>query len=376
MAQERSRARQPGVSNAMADDRLQLMFDHETGSTLRLALLVVGVASLGYLPAYLSGGAKAEPRLALVAGAMGLAFLCAWLWTRHRPLVARFNHAAYSLVIFLTASNAALSQATVGGAEWSTNMTIIIIGAGMCIVGWRWSLATGLASIAMWVALVGPEFGSTGSGTSVTNIAFTLLAAGIINTGRRKSIARLLRVTEESERAAVIDSLTQVYNRRGLALVAAQLVRTAKRTGEPVGVLVLDVDRFKSINDQLGHQVGDQALVAVAEALRSGGRDSDIVARWGGDEFVVVTLGNAPEAGELAERVELALAKRGVTEAGGGRVQVSVGVANIESIAEPDDIDRLISDADAAMYAGRARRRARPFLVVSNETPQNLSTGR
>lgn len=364
------------MSNAVADDRLQQMFDHETGSTLRLALLVVGFASLGYLPAYLSGGAKAEPGLALAAGAMGLAFLCAWLWTRYRPLGARFNHAAYALVIFLTASNAAYAQATVGDTAWTTNMTIIVIGAGMCIVGWRWSLATGLAAIAMWVAVAGPELGSAGSGTSATSVAFTLLAAGIINTGRRKSIVRLLQVTEEAERAAVIDSLTQVYNRRGLALVASQLVRTAKRTGEPVGVLVLDVDRFKSINDQLGHQVGDQALVAVAEALRSGGRDSDIVARWGGDEFVVVTLGNAPEAGELTERVERALVKRGVMEAGGGQVQVSVGVANIESIADPDDIDRLISDADAAMYAGRARRRGRPFLVVSNQTPQNLSTGR
>ena len=355
--------RAPAVTSAMADDRLRQMFDQETGATLRIALLVIGVSSVGYVPAYLGVGGTAKPLLALVAGLSGAAMLLAWLWSRRTPLNARYNHAAFAALILVSSANAAYAQAAVQESAWTTQMTIIIIGAGMCIVGWRWSLATAVGSIVLWALMTGQRPAETGWGHSAAAVGFALLAAGIINTGRRRSIVRLLQVTEEAERAAVVDSLTQVYNRRGLALVASHLVRTAKRTGEPVGVLVLDIDRFKRINDQHGHQAGDQVLVAVAAALRSGGRDNDVVARWGGDEFVVVTLGNAPEADELAERVEQLLLADAVL-AGADRIEVSVGVANIQSIEDPDDIDRLISEADAAMYAGRARRRDRHLRAV------------
>lgn len=360
----------------MPDARLKQMFDHETGSTLRLALLVIGVSSLGYVPAHLRSGRAGAPLLALVTAIVGGTFLATWLWTRTHPVQPRFSNQVFSLVIFITACNATYSQVVVGDALWTTNITIITIGAGMCIVAWRWSLATALASMATWFFFAAPPFGSAQWRSGSISVLFGFFAAGIINTGRRHSLARLLRVTQEAERAAVVDSLTQVYNRRGLALVASHIVRTARRTGEPVGVLVVDVDRFKAVNDKLGHQAGDRVLVAVAQALQATGRDSDVVARWGGDEFVVITLGAAPDADDLAHRVEQDLFSRGIAGGNGQPIRVSVGTANVAAVVDPDAIDVLIAEADAEMYAGRAQRRSNPGPVVARASYQKLSTGR
>jgi len=98
---------------------------------------------------------------------------------------------------------------------------------------------------------------------------------------------------------SLIDDLTGLYNRRGFADLGEQYLKLARRTARGVTMVFLDLDRFKTINDSLGHHVGDQALMKVADILRATFRRSDIVARLGGDEFAVLALEASGESSEL-----------------------------------------------------------------------------
>ncbi len=98
---------------------------------------------------------------------------------------------------------------------------------------------------------------------------------------------------------SLIDDLTGLYNRRGFSDLGEQYLKLARRSGRGVTMVYLDVDRFKTINDSLGHHVGDRALLRVADILRAAFRRSDIIARLGGDEFGVLALEAADESSEL-----------------------------------------------------------------------------
>jgi diguanylate cyclase (GGDEF)-like protein len=161
------------------------------------------------------------------------------------------------------------------------------------------------------------------------------------------------RAEEALATQSVTDPLTGLLNRRGFEPIAAHALAHAQRMGEPALVLYLDMDGFKEINDQRGHAAGDAALRDTAAALRSVFRESDVVARVGGDEFVVLacdaTLADAPG---LAERVRHALATRSWGDApyAPRLLRASIGVAAFDPY-RPTDLATLVHDADASMYA-------------------------
>ena len=164
---------------------------------------------------------------------------------------------------------------------------------------------------------------------------------------------------------ATHDPLTGLPNRTLLLDRLDQALRRARRTQRRVAVLFLDLDHFKVVNDSLGHGLGDRLLIAIAERLQTALRPADTVARFGGDEFVVVCedLTNQHDAIAIAERVNEALAEPFVIDEAEVFVGVSIG------IAFPDDNDAdpetLIRDADAAMYQAKDRGRAR-WVVFDN----------
>jgi diguanylate cyclase (GGDEF)-like protein/PAS domain S-box-containing protein len=154
---------------------------------------------------------------------------------------------------------------------------------------------------------------------------------------------------------ATHDLLTGLPNRRLLRDRLAQALAHCERSGHAVAVLLLDLDRFKVVNDSLSHAVGDRVLIGVAERLREALRPSDTVARLGGDEFALVceNLNGQLDAVGVADRVASALAEPlmvGTTEI---TVTASVGIT---MAAAPDtDPDTLLRDADAVMYRAKAR---------------------
>jgi diguanylate cyclase (GGDEF)-like protein len=158
------------------------------------------------------------------------------------------------------------------------------------------------------------------------------------------------------EALSVTDDLTNLYNSRYLNQALHREAKRALRGGRPLSLLFLDLDGFKNVNDAHGHLLGSRALVETAEVIRSCSRETDIVARFGGDEFAVVLPDtNAQGARSVAERVRERLAGYQflVSEGLDVRLTVSIGIATLPDAASSSD--ELIEAADAAMYRVKDR---------------------
>ncbi|HEX7241738.1 MAG TPA: sensor domain-containing diguanylate cyclase [Longimicrobiaceae bacterium] len=162
--------------------------------------------------------------------------------------------------------------------------------------------------------------------------------------GQAEAALKRVRLLEDVRRLSLTDPLTGLANRRRMQVVLEHAWAAAAR-GESLTVAVIDLDDFKRINDEQGHLAGDRILCAVAECLREEVRGSDLVVRYGGDEFVVIfPRGTEAGARALLERVRKRLA---------GRVRISAGVASHDpGFASPEE---MIALADARLYASKQR---------------------
>lgn len=149
------------------------------------------------------------------------------------------------------------------------------------------------------------------------------------------------------------DALTQLPNRRAFDDEFGRRLAAHRRQNIPCTMLLVDVDRFKSVNDRYGHQVGDEVLKAVADALRKAARETDLVARYGGEEFAVLVAGNTEdEFRAAAERMRRAVEEaKIVCSAGQLQATVSGGVA--AAVGEEDEAS-LVRRADEALYASKS----------------------
>ena len=161
----------------------------------------------------------------------------------------------------------------------------------------------------------------------------------------------------EVQRLAVTDGLTGVYNRRGFSLLGGPIVERSRRSRRPLGLLLIDLDLFKQVNDTYGHATGDEMLCHVAACCSTNIRQMDLLGRWGGEEFVVLLPDTAvAEAQEIAERLRAAVAATPLATARGPlAVTISIGLAS----GIPVDLPGLIDQADAAMYSAKAGGRNR-----------------
>jgi diguanylate cyclase (GGDEF)-like protein len=147
----------------------------------------------------------------------------------------------------------------------------------------------------------------------------------------------------------VTDTLTGLFNRRKLDEVLSQECERASRTGAPLAVILADIDNFKSVNDLYGHQTGDQLLVAFATLLQQGVRKVDTVARWGGEEFMILCPDtDLAGACTVAESIRSAVARYGFATV--GRKTCSFGVSEYRPGDSPQAI---IKRADGALYAAK-----------------------
>lgn len=157
---------------------------------------------------------------------------------------------------------------------------------------------------------------------------------------------------ERLGRAAHEDALTGLHNRRHAEMILPLLVEGARLQHQPICVAMLDIDHFKRVNDRFGHPVGDQVLKTMAQLLRQKMRSADLLARIGGEEFLIVFVGTPmPQAHEICERLRQAVANHcWEALAGGLRLSISIGLTG----GEPDDAaDALLERADRALYAAK-----------------------
>ncbi len=171
--------------------------------------------------------------------------------------------------------------------------------------------------------------------------------------------AQLAAANRELMALATRDPLTNLANRRHLDELAEQEWRRSARFGRPISILMIDIDDFKQYNDSVGHQAGDECLVAVAAVLMENGqRPGDVVARYGGEEFLtLLSETDADTAAHQAERIRWAVEALGIEHPGldsAATVSVSIGVAS-EVASEQGSWKQLVSLADDALYQAKAK---------------------
>ncbi|MED5369948.1 MAG: GGDEF domain-containing protein [Myxococcota bacterium] len=177
--------------------------------------------------------------------------------------------------------------------------------------------------------------------------------------GREQSRAR----TQALADAAMRDPLTGLYNRRAFEVLAQEAAEAIALRGEHMGVLFVDLDHFKRINDELGHAAGDAVLMEVGRLLARRSRRADVVARWGGEEFVLALPGcSLPDALRIAEDLRGSLEELDLPELPEGwAITASLGVASdgLNAEAAMEELQALIEQADERVYeakrAGRNR---------------------
>jgi len=168
----------------------------------------------------------------------------------------------------------------------------------------------------------------------------------------RQQTEELQRLHAEVRELANRDCLTGLHNRRAFRELATQMLKSAHRNKDSAALLMIDLDHFKQVNDRYGHAEGDLVMTRVADALRATARENDIVARHGGEEFVVAILGaDEAESQVAAERVRAAIAAIADAKC---RITASIGIASFTPGTHKLDVskilERMLGQADRALY--------------------------
>ncbi|MEA2448218.1 MAG: hypothetical protein QOG63_150 [Thermoleophilaceae bacterium] len=254
---------------------------------------------------------------------------------------------AWSATYVVTISALALLD---GGATSPLLITFfaLLVFSGTCYP-LRLAAYVGVAVVGAHLAislLAGPVHDHTGS---LYVAGLLALVAGMCS-WQAYTLERERRELAEASRT---DDLTATLNRRGFHERAIAELARAERSGEPVGLVLIDLDGFKRVNDAHGHAAGDELLAWVADRMRAGLRPSDAAGRLGGDEFALLLPGvDASGAREVAERLRAALAER---------TSASFGAA---AFPGSRDVGGLLAQADAELYREKPTRRAEAFEPV------------
>ncbi|HKL77471.1 MAG TPA: GGDEF domain-containing protein [Gammaproteobacteria bacterium] len=327
---------------------------------IKLFALLFGIATPLWVPVdlWLLPAETLAPMAALRA-MTGVLFLGLALFGTSQRSVMRARLALVALIaipaFFYFASRLMLGPEEMEGAMVGYTFLPFVLLAGGAL--FPLTLLEGAAILSVvYVAVLATQvlFGQLVSLTALGTLWLMLLLSGIALWAQSAQLHMLLSLY----RQATLDPLTGLFNRRAFFTQAQRELARADRNQQALAVLLLDLDRFKRINDRYGHPVGDQALRHLAAILKDETRDEDLLGRYGGEEFLIV----APNAGAegahaLAERIRNRVAgERADTEEGPLSLTVSAGIA-LRDDGEP--LEELVARADNALLqakeAGRNR---------------------
>jgi diguanylate cyclase (GGDEF)-like protein len=222
---------------------------------------------------------------------------------------------------------------------FTLSLRVMAVAAVPMLVGYGFALRDWVpGDLARWIAAA---------------VAALLIGAVLLRL-RLIGIDELGAATNRQRELATRDSLTGVLNRRGVEERAPSLIALARRQKDVVFAKFVDVDGLKAANDRFGHDFGDEVIRATGEALQDCVRAGDLVGRWGGDEFIVVGVGQPLPPEALAARLRAHLSQSGIDL---DRWPAALSIGTATAPAEEADFDALITEADADMYARRRTRR-------------------
>jgi len=192
----------------------------------------------------------------------------------------------------------------------------------------------------------------------------------------RRSLERAIRSSIERLRKqamlkalSLTDELTGLYNRRGFMLLGDQQLRLAQRAGRGLTVASIDLDGLKTINDTFGHAEGDIAIVQTADILRTSFRSADILARFGGDEFVALAIDTEPSGEQvILDRLRARVHEYNLVHGRGYRLSFSIGVAQFDP-QQWASLEQLLALADRKLYSQKHASRAERAKVLSFPAP-------
>ena len=346
-------------------------------TSLGLPRLCLGFASIHAVSAVLGLFMDVAYRGALIAvdGVCAVVFvLIAFLAsTRRLPGWRRETAAA---VVPIIAATAACARAGLIDQYWPAAELILAAGAA-CVVSarnWFWSVLA--ACGALWAGCVITALARGGVTTDEAarwvNMLLLVIAAGALATAVRRARTTAAMALVDAHRQvmeqAVRDPLTGVANRKGLELVARPMIDLARRQGHAVHALVVDVDTLRGIDEEHGIQDSDAVLSAVAEALQVATRATDVVARWRGDEFVMIGPGTGTSPLEMERRIRAHLAETVDLPRDIWQGRVSAGIATLVPW-DADDLEGLLERALQDLSLRRSlKRRAAARMKEEDDT--------
>ncbi len=299
-------------------------------------------------------------------GTFGILFGLWFLDTRH--LAPRIHQAILiamlavwaGLVVMWALDLQSLGVATAIG--FAILYSLIVL--PLAVIAWAWGRSEAIYYL---LGTLAGAYGTAVTALAVTNvISFNVFTFRMVEIGVSVdavllsfALAEQFRVAhrrrESAEQVSRLDPLTSLYNRRAFQALIAPLLANAERERHPVAVLILDIDHFKKVNDRFGHHAGDEVLRQVADVMRRTVRRADVLARWGGEEFIVL-MPNADKrrAQQLAERLRAGIQRLPSRRSPGRsphRITASLGVAShARSIFS---LDALLRDADTNLYRAK-----------------------
>jgi diguanylate cyclase (GGDEF)-like protein len=188
---------------------------------------------------------------------------------------------------------------------------------------------------------------------------------GVLETRLARAVNRIAESMADTHDRATIDRLTGVFNRTALLAELLTEVERAARYDRPLCVAFVDIDHFKVINDTYGHESGDVVLRGVAQVLASNLRASDLIGRYGGEEFMLIlTETNVEEGAALAEKLRLLVERERFDVEGNPGLSTTISIGVVGGVGQQLRIETLVRDADAAMYSAKSLGRNQTYLFA------------
>ena len=268
-----------------------------------------------------------------------------------------------------TDHDCALSVLATYDLDGTSSDTLLLDRDGLTLI----PLLTGVGAVLSLVGVQAVRGGATGPSLLLAVAAvLTVLVRLLLSIADQRAVSRSLDIAlAEQQRLAITDMLTELYNRRFIEELLGLEATRAGRDGTLLAILLIDLDRFKHINDAYGHQAGDAVLAEAAARLRRGLREMDVLGRWGGEEFLVVLRGaDSSVAASVADRVHHELRDTAIRLPSGDRITVTASIGGAVLPTHGRDPDLLLHEADQALYLaknnGRDQTRLPPSTPATN----------